>query len=145
MSDMSPLSTLHLASLTKPTARNVRPSVKLTVNADGSVSLPAPRWTDGTFVAPSSTSPAGGVLDAKRGVITWKGYDAKASYPYDFDRGGMFAGHVTGVKPASTVAMFRLHNPNSGERFYTGNAVEKNHLAAIGWTREGIAWYAVHA
>ena len=129
MSDMSPLSTLHLASLTKPTARNVRPSVKLTVNADGSVSLPAPRWTDGTFVAPSSTSPAGGVLDAKRGVITWKGYDAKASYPYDFDRGGMF----------------RLYNPNSGERFYTGNAVEKNHLAAIGWTREGIAWYAVHA
>ena len=48
--------------------------------------------------------------------------DAKASYSYDFDRGGMFTGHVTGVKPASTVAMFRLYNPNSGEHFYTGNA-----------------------
>ena len=59
--------------------------------------------------------------------------DAKASYSYDFDRGGMFTGHVTGVKPASTVPMFRLYNPNSGEHFYTGNAAEKNHLAAIGW------------
>ena len=74
VSDVSPLSKLHLASSSNSTARNVRPSVKLTVNADGSVSLPAPRWTDGMFVAPSSTSPAGGVLDAKRGVVTWKGY-----------------------------------------------------------------------
>lgn len=139
---MSPLSTLHLASSSKPTTRNVRPSVKLTVNADGSVSLPAPRWTDGTFVAPSSTSPTGGMLDAKRGVVTWKGYDAKASYSYDSDRGGMFAGHVTGVKPAPTVAMFRLHNPNSGEHFYTGNAAEKNHLAAIGWKSAGVGWTA---
>ncbi|MFR0575299.1 leucine-rich repeat domain-containing protein [Bifidobacterium boum] len=82
---------------------DVRPSVKLTVNADGSVSLPAPRWLDGTWVAPSSTSPTGGVLDAKRGVVTWKKYDAGASYSYDFrkyftlnDGGAVeFSGHVT--------------------------------------------------
>ncbi|MFR0575353.1 leucine-rich repeat domain-containing protein, partial [Bifidobacterium boum] len=95
----------------------VRPSAGLTVNADGSVSMPAPRWLDGTWVAPSSTSPAGGVLDAKRGVVTWKKYDAGASYSYDFKRsftvktedgagqaGAVeFSGHVTGVKPAASV------------------------------------------
>ena len=85
----------------------VRPSAKLTVNADGSVSMPAPRWVDGTVVAPSSTSPAGGVLDAKRGVVAWRRYDAKASYSYDFKRSFTvwdgdaveFSGRVTGVKP----------------------------------------------
>ncbi|MGO5319560.1 leucine-rich repeat domain-containing protein [Bifidobacterium boum] len=105
--DVSPLAKLNLSWFDgtngMSNARNMRPSVKLTVNADGSVSLPAPRWDDGTFVAPSSTSPAGGVLDAKRGVVTWKGYDATASYSYDFDRGGVFTGHVAGVKPASSV------------------------------------------
>ena len=164
--DLSPLSKMNLywgsgqrGSQHASCAQNLRPSVKLTVNADGSVSLPAPRWTDGTFVAPSSTSPAGGVLDAKRGVVTWKGYDAKASYSYDFaggiaDCGDPFSGHVTGVKPASatkpstgvkpasTVAMFRLYNPNSGEHFYTGNAAERDHLAAVGWKCEGVGWTA---
>ena len=95
----------------------VRPSAGLTVDGDGSVSMPAPRWLDGTWVAPSSTSPAGGVLDAKRGVVTWKKYDAGASYSYDFKRsftvktedgagqaGAVeFSGHVTGVKPAASV------------------------------------------
>ncbi|MCF2562345.1 S-layer homology domain-containing protein [Bifidobacterium boum] len=107
--DLSPLSKLPLVwywlgQNNGSRAHNVSPSVNLTANGDGSVSLPAPRWTDGSFVAPRSTSPAGGVLDAKRGVVTWKGYDAKASYSYDFaggiaDCGDPFSGHVTGVKP----------------------------------------------
>ena len=79
------------------------PSARLVVNGDGSVSMPAPRWIDGTVVAPSSTSPAGGTLDAKRGVVTWKKYDAKASYSYEFNgifgAGAEFSGYVTGVKP----------------------------------------------
>ncbi|MEJ5922278.1 leucine-rich repeat domain-containing protein, partial [Bifidobacterium thermophilum] len=88
----------------------VRPSAKLTVEGDGSVSMPAPRWLDGTWVAPSSTSPAGGTLDAKRGVVTWKTYDPKASYSYDFKQSftlkadGMsveFSGRVSGVKPVA--------------------------------------------
>ncbi|MCF2562494.1 hypothetical protein I6E06_08565, partial [Bifidobacterium boum] len=90
---------------------DVRPSAGLTVGGDGSVSLPAPRWLDGTWVAPLSTYPAGGVLDAKRGVVTWKKYDAGASYSYDFrkyftlnDGGAVeFSGHVAGVKPAAPV------------------------------------------
>ncbi|MGO5192840.1 leucine-rich repeat domain-containing protein, partial [Bifidobacterium boum] len=143
--DLSPLSNLHRASLTKPTATGVHPSVKLTVNADGSVSLPAPRWWDGSFVAPSSTSPVGGVLDAKRGVVTWKGYDAKALYFYNFEIDphlGNFSGRVTGVKPAGIAAMFRLYNPNSGEHFYTGNAVERDGLVRVGWKSEGTGWVA---
>ncbi|MFR0575356.1 InlB B-repeat-containing protein, partial [Bifidobacterium boum] len=87
----------------------VRPSAGVTVDGDGSVSMPAPRWLDGTWVAPSSTSPAGGTLDAERGVVVWKTYDPKASYSYDFEQsltlnyGGAveFSGHVTGVKPVA--------------------------------------------
>ena len=92
---------------------DVRPSAGLTVEGDGSVSMPAPRWIDGTVVAPSSTSPAGGVLDANRGVVTWRKYDAKASYSYDFKRsftvsGGAveFSGHVSGVKPQAFTVSF---------------------------------------
>ncbi|AGH40597.1 leucine-rich repeat domain-containing protein [Bifidobacterium thermophilum] len=143
--DLSPLSKLHLTSSSNSTATGVHSSVNLTVNADGSVSLPAPRWWDGSFVAPSSTSPAGGVLDAKRGVVTWKGYDAKALYFYNFKNDphlGWFSGRVTGVKPAGIVAMFRLYNPNSGEHFYTGNAVERDSLVRVGWKSEGTGWVA---
>ncbi|MGO5319357.1 S-layer homology domain-containing protein, partial [Bifidobacterium boum] len=94
---------------------DLRPSAGLTVDGDGSVSMPAPRWLDGTMVTPSSTSPAGGVLDAKRGVVTWRTYDPKASYSYDFKQSFTlktdgtpveFSGHVSGVKPAS-YARFR--------------------------------------
>ena len=136
---------------------DVHPSMKLTVNSDGSVSMPAPRWIDGTVVAPSSTSPAGGTLDAKRGVVTWKKYDAKASYSYDFmrfftvsDGSVQFSGHVAGVKPSTSgkpavvsgVTMWRLYNPNSGEHFYTGNTAERDHLVHVGWKYEGVGWVA---
>ena len=112
-----PLSNASFACVTS--FAGVRPSVKLTVGGDGSVNMPAPRWLDGTAVAPSSTSPAGGVLDVKRGVVTWKKYDAGASYSYDFkqsftlkteDGSGQsaveFSGHVIGVKP-QTYSRFR--------------------------------------
>ena len=43
----------------------------------------------------------------------------------------------TAAKPlrhaASTVAMFHLYNPNSGEHFYTGNATEIDSLVCTGW------------
>ena len=44
--------------------------------------------------------------------------------------------------PASSVPMFRLYNPNSGEHFYTAKARERDYLASIGWRDEGIGWYA---
>lgn len=39
-------------------------------------------------------------------------------------------------------AMYRLYNPNSGEHFYTAVSAEREHLIAVGWKDEGIAWYA---
>lgn len=45
-------------------------------------------------------------------------------------------------KETTTVSMYRLYNPNSGEHFYTKDVVERNHLAEIGWKYEGIGWYA---
>ena len=104
------LSVFHGSNLEKTCGASCRgsnftelyPSAKLSVDADGSVSMPAPRWIDGTVVAPSSTYPAGGVLDAKRGVVTWKKYDPTASYSYEFDgifgAGVEFSGRVFGVK-----------------------------------------------
>ncbi|MDQ0222183.1 excalibur calcium-binding domain-containing protein [Streptococcus moroccensis] len=43
---------------------------------------------------------------------------------------------------ASTVEMYRLYNPNSGEHFYTRDGNEKNHLVNVGWHYEGIGWIA---
>lgn len=41
--------------------------------------------------------------------------------------------------------MFRLYNPNSGEHFYTSALGERNHLIAVGWNYEGVAWKAATA
>ena len=54
---------------------------------------------------------------------------------------------TTPSKPAqpavvSTVTMWRLYNPNSGEHFYTGNAAERDHLVQVGWKSEGVGWTA---
>ena len=42
----------------------------------------------------------------------------------------------------STVAMYRMYNPNSGEHFYTAVYAEAKNLVNVGWNYEGIAWYA---
>ena len=40
----------------------------------------------------------------------------------------------------TTLLMFRLYNPNSGEHFYTESSVERRTLKDAGWRYEGIAW-----
>ncbi|MGI6117679.1 MAG: metallophosphoesterase [Bilifractor sp.] len=42
----------------------------------------------------------------------------------------------------TSIPMYRMYNPNSGEHFYTANVQEKNNLTALGWHYEGIGWYA---
>ena len=42
----------------------------------------------------------------------------------------------------TSMEMHRLYNPNSGEHFYTGDAVEKNALVKLGWKYEGVGWNA---
>ena len=44
--------------------------------------------------------------------------------------------------PDVAVEMHRLYNPNSGEHFFTGNVGEKDFLIILGWSYEGVAWYA---
>lgn len=39
-------------------------------------------------------------------------------------------------------AMYRLYNPNSGEHFYTQNSYEQSELIKVGWSYEGVGWYA---
>jgi hypothetical protein len=43
---------------------------------------------------------------------------------------------------ASSISMYRLYNPNSGEHFYTSSASEKTTLVSAGWHYEGIGWTA---
>jgi hypothetical protein len=43
------------------------------------------------------------------------------------------------------VAIYRLYNKNTGEHFYTPNAYELINLQSVGWTSEGIDWYAPSA
>lgn len=43
---------------------------------------------------------------------------------------------------ASSIPMYRLYNPNSGEHFYTKTVSERDHLRSVGWRYEGIGWQA---
>lgn len=43
---------------------------------------------------------------------------------------------------ASSIEMYRLYNPKSGEHFYTKESNEKDVLVSLGWKYEGIGWYA---
>jgi hypothetical protein len=42
----------------------------------------------------------------------------------------------------TSVPMYRLYNPNSGEHFYTESEYEKGKLVVAGWRDEGTAWFA---
>ncbi len=44
--------------------------------------------------------------------------------------------------PVERVTMWRLYNKWTGEHFYTSNADEQKNLVKVGWTDEGIGWYA---
>lgn len=39
----------------------------------------------------------------------------------------------------TTQDMYRLYNPNSGEHHYILSTKERDHLAKVGWEKEGIA------
>ena len=56
---------------------------------------------------------------------------------YVFNSQGICTGSLS-----STVNMYRLYNPNSGEHFYTSSATERNNLIDVGWNYEGIGWVA---
>ena len=40
------------------------------------------------------------------------------------------------------VPMFRLYNPYSGGHFYTASAGEREFLSRVGWSYEGVGWWA---
>lgn len=46
------------------------------------------------------------------------------------------------AQTVSSVPMYRLYNPNSGEHFYTRSTGEKNNLVKLGWKDEGTGWTA---
>lgn len=62
------------------------------------------------------------------------------NFDINADYTGTFSSQSTPTPPANTVQMYRLYNRNSGEHFYTQNAVEKNNLITKGWNYEGVAW-----
>ncbi len=43
---------------------------------------------------------------------------------------------------STSVAMYRIYNPNSGEHFYTSSTEERDHLVSLGWNYEGVGWNA---
>ncbi|GAB2025387.1 hypothetical protein OfM1_14580 [Lactovum odontotermitis] len=44
--------------------------------------------------------------------------------------------------PEDQVPVYRLYNKNTGEHFYTTGVEELINLQSVGWTSEGIGWYA---
>ncbi|GEM_PF-6812043 len=47
-----------------------------------------------------------------------------------------------GANSQATAKMYRLYNPNSGEHFYTASKAEAANLRRVGWSFEGIGWFA---
>lgn len=43
---------------------------------------------------------------------------------------------------SSTIQLYRLYNPNSGEHFYTKTTGERDNLRKVGWHYEGVGWVA---
>ncbi len=46
------------------------------------------------------------------------------------------------IADVTSVDMYRLYNPNSGEHFYTSSTGERDVLIGLGWNYEGIGWVA---
>lgn len=46
------------------------------------------------------------------------------------------------AEDTSTIPMWRLYNPYSGEHLYTADKGEYNYLATLGWHQENVGWYA---
>ena len=58
--------------------------------------------------------------------------------------GGNFTGSTVAhfTIAATSVPMYRLYNPNSGEHFYTAKSPERDSLVSVGWNYEGVGWTA---
>ena len=50
--------------------------------------------------------------------------------------------NVAAAPESGRAEMFRLYNPYSGEHFYTASEVERDSVAAAGWSFEGVGWVA---
>ena len=55
---------------------------------------------------------------------------------------GLSLAPVAANAATATVPMYRLYNRYSGAHLYTANAAERDSLAKVGWTREGVGWVA---
>lgn len=51
-------------------------------------------------------------------------------------------GLTTDPDDPSRIKMYRLYNPYTGEHFYTASKAERADLITLGWSHEGIGWYA---
>ena len=57
---------------------------------------------------------------------------------------------AAGMAPAAAwgaqgADVYRVYNPNSGEHHYTLSAAERDHLAGVGWSDEGVGWVGAAA
>ena len=61
--------------------------------------------------------------------------------PYDFST-PVTKDITLHAKWIKLVSVHRLYNPNSGAHLFTSNVSEKDILVSVGWSYEGVAWYA---
>ena len=61
-------------------------------------------------------------------------------YLWKLDEGGN--GSTSEPVSSTSMAMYRVYNPNSGEHHYTADSHERDVLVSLGWNDEGIGWYA---
>lgn len=66
--------------------------------------------------------------------------DNNTTYIYSYIKGNKII--ISTSKNSSIKTMHRLYNKWTGEHFYTSSSDEKANLVNVGWTDEGVGWYA---
>ena len=89
------------------------------------------QWQDANCMAPKTCEICGATVGGTGGHIYTNASDTSCN----------ICGAVLQVElDRSTVNMFRMYNPNTGEHFYTGSTVERDNLIEAGWRYEGVGF-----
>lgn len=100
-------------------------------------------WYSGTYIGNNTWTALASLSNhVKNGIFSLHVYDYFNTGNPVREIGMNYA--VRKDVPASntSVIVYRLYNPNSGEHFYTVNNAERSYLISIGWNDEGIGWYS---
>jgi hypothetical protein len=117
------------------------------INSEGTVYVSVPSGSTWTLTGDSSISSLScdaDSIDLNGYTLTVNGvaYTENTASTGSEVNDATDASSSSSTAPEGSVTIYRLYNPNSGEHFYTYDTNERKNLISLGWTSEGIGWYA---